>query len=289
MFLNNRDNFILEASLERFKLTVTSFATFILQILNGIQGSKAFLLSLATILNKEVGFIDREVRINNRFSFSGIYLLWGLNEAKEVEWIYIGKSRNIQNRLGQHLDFIEEKWPDAEHTTNLKYHLAKKSFTVKFGVLANTSSCDDSDLDNSTLEPLYCALFGSYDKCPKFLELRAQFGLPAINVKGANATRCLDGPDRREDVAANLNISIEHWRSKLSSSWLNFIRVDWLWKYYQDCFSKGIPIPENLKGITQDCVNQAKEQVYINRDHYEAVKRDHLLNGEFIMQARMEK
>ncbi|PWN35850.1 uncharacterized protein FA14DRAFT_155262 [Meira miltonrushii] len=289
LFLCNRENFILEASLERFNLTVTSFATSILQTLNRNKGSKAFLLSLANISNKEVGFLDQEVRITNRFSFSGIYLLWGLNKAKEVEWIYVGKSRNIQNRLGQHFDCVEEKWPDAEHTTTLKYHLAKKSYTVKFGVLANTSSSDDLDLCNAILEPLYCAMFGSYNKCPKFLELRAQFGLPAINVKGANATRCLDRPDRREDVAANLNIAIEHWRSKISSSWFNFVRVDWLWKYCQDCISKGIPIPENLKGITQDCVSQAKKQVYIYRDRYKAIKRDHLLNSEFIILAKIEK
>lgn len=289
MFFKKRDNFLLEASLDRFKSTATLFATSILQTLNGNKGSNAFLSSLATILTDEVGLLDQEVRIANRFTFSGIYLLWGLNEAKEVEWIYVGKSRNIQNRLGQHLDCIEEIWPDVEHTTDLKYNLAKKSNTVKFGVLANTSSSDDLDLYNAQLEALYCAMFGSYNKCPKFLELRAEFGLPAINVKGANATRCLDGPDRRVDVCSNLNILIEHWKSKLSSSWLNFIRIDWLWKYHQDCYSKGISIPDNLVGITQNCVNRAKEQVYINRDRYEAVKRDHLLNGEFIMQAKAEK
>jgi hypothetical protein len=125
---------------------------------------------------------------------AGIYLGFGIDKKRRVQFVYVGKSRDISKRVLQHFAEIAKAIPDADRTSNLLYQFAKRSDTIHFEVIS-TVDINHPQLDYilMALEPIWCCALGSYQGQEAYNKTRERYKLPPVAIPGANSNRCLDG------------------------------------------------------------------------------------------------
>lgn len=124
----------------------------------------------------------------------GIYFVGAFRPSGKLLFGYVGKSKNIANRVAQHQKIITSPEEDPEHQ-QLFYRVARFAYQERLQMFFQpliTVPSDSYKFTTSILEPIFAVALGTYQKSEPWLIERANFNLPAVPYLGVNSTPCLE-------------------------------------------------------------------------------------------------
>lgn len=148
----------------------------------------------------------------------GIYIGFGIVKKKLA--LYVGRTNNFSRRWTVHDSYLASL-PKAQKTSSLNYQMGKRVLEEgnEYTFIAFQDLSQDTAWDRTItglFEAIVTMMLGSYQGSEDWLDSRAKFGLPELEIVGQNSHACHDSPNTGQNSnEAPCNPSMEPYLDKI--------------------------------------------------------------------------